>query len=141
MSKTLKNVLKQDAESFKIPRSIQDTIPINRVWEDGVFLVGNNKYSKTIRFTDINYAVASKDDQLDMFMSYCDLINSLEVGVTTKITSFNRCISKSAFAKNLLPRRDDDLDDYVTEHNKMLKGYEKLGSGITQSKYMISKSR
>ncbi len=136
MSKTLKNVLKQDAESFKIPRSIQDTIPINRVWEDGVFLVGNNKYSKTIRFTDINYAVASKDDQLDMFMSYCDLINSLEVGVTTKITSFNRCISKSAFAKNLLPRRDDDLDDYVTEHNKMLKGYEKLGSGITQSKYM-----
>lgn len=136
MSKTLKTVLKQDREPFRVPRSIQETIPIKRIWEDGIFLVGNNKYSKTIRFTDINYAVASEADQMELFLAYCNMINSLEIGVTTKITTFNRSISRSTFEKNLLPKRNDDLDAFVEAHNQMLQGYAKLGSGITQSKYL-----
>ena len=42
---------------------MQDVIPIKRIWKDGIFLVGNNKYSKTFKFTDINYIVASEDDK------------------------------------------------------------------------------
>ena len=41
MIKTLKQVLNSDRESFKVPRSVQDTIPIRRIWPDGVFQVGN----------------------------------------------------------------------------------------------------
>ena len=40
-------------EEFNIPKSIQDTIPVNRIWKDGIFLLGKDKYSKTYRFTDI----------------------------------------------------------------------------------------
>ena len=60
--KTLQNTLKQDSkEGFAIPKSVQDAIPIRRLWPDGVFQFGS-KFSKTIRFSDINYAIASKDD-------------------------------------------------------------------------------
>ena len=62
MIKTLQNELKQDRESFEIPRSVQDAIPIRRLWPDGIFQFGS-KFSKTIRFTDINYAIASKEDK------------------------------------------------------------------------------
>ena len=62
MIRTLQNILRQDRESFVIPWSVQDAIPIRRVWPDGVFQFGN-KFSKTIRFTDINYAIASKEDK------------------------------------------------------------------------------
>lgn len=79
MIKTLKNILHQDRDSFRVPRRVQDTIPIKRIWKDGTFLAGN-KYSRTFKFTDINYSVASEADQLDMFLLYCDLLNSLEVG-------------------------------------------------------------
>lgn len=61
MIKTLQTTLKQDKERFKVPRSVQDIIPIRRLWPDGIFQFGS-KYSKTMRFSDINYAIASKED-------------------------------------------------------------------------------
>ena len=58
MIKTLQNTLRQDKEQFTVPRSVQDTIPIRRIWPDGIFQFGS-KFSKCIRFSDINYAVLS----------------------------------------------------------------------------------
>ena len=55
------------------------------MWEDGIFKVGN-RYTKTFRFDDINYAVASREDKEAMFLEYSELLNSLDSGVTTKIT-------------------------------------------------------
>lgn len=59
MIKTLKNLFKQDKEKFVVPKSVQAVIPMKTIWEDGVFLVGKNKYAKTFKFEDINYAVRS----------------------------------------------------------------------------------
>ena len=57
MIKTLLTTLKQDKETFEVPKSVQDAIPIRRLWPDGIFQFGN-KFSKTLRFSDINYAIA-----------------------------------------------------------------------------------
>ena len=62
MIKTLLTTLKQDKETFEVPKSVQDAIPIRRLWPDGIFQFGN-KFSKTLRFSDINYAIASKEDK------------------------------------------------------------------------------
>ena len=56
MIKSLNNTLKMDCEKYKVPRSMQESIPIRRIWKDGIFQVGN-KFSKCIRFSDINYAI------------------------------------------------------------------------------------
>lgn len=63
MIKTLKNLFRQDTEKFVVPKSVQAVIPIKTIWEDGVFLVGKNKYAKTFKFEDINYAVVSREDK------------------------------------------------------------------------------
>ena len=70
MLKTLKTLFKQDKEKFVIPKSVQAIIPIKTIWEDGIFLVGNNKYAKTFKFEDINYSVASREDKEAMFLEY-----------------------------------------------------------------------
>ena len=77
MIKTLLNTLKQDKETFEVPRSVQDAIPIRRLWPDGVFQFGS-KFSKTLRFSDINYAIASKEDKTAMFLDYSELLNALD---------------------------------------------------------------
>ena len=82
MIKTLLNTLKQDKETFEVPRSVQDAIPIRRLWPDGVFQFGS-KFSKTLRFSDINYAIASKEDKTAMFLDYSELLNALDAGSTT----------------------------------------------------------
>ena len=120
MIKTLQNALKQDRESFALPRSVQDTIPIRRVWPDGIFQFGS-KFSKTIRFTDINYAIASKEDKTAMFLGYSELLNALDTGSTTKITVNNKRLNRQNFEQEILiPRRDDYLDSYRAEYNSML---------------------
>ena len=93
MIKTLQTTLKQDKERFKVPRSVQDIIPIRRLWPDGIFQFGS-KYSKTMRFSDINYAIASKEDKTAMFLSYSELLNALDTGSTTKITINNKRINR-----------------------------------------------
>ena len=67
MIKTLSKAQKMEREKFRIPRSVQDAIPIRRIFADGIFQVGN-QYSKTWSFTDINYAIASKEDKTSMFL-------------------------------------------------------------------------
>lgn len=59
MTKTLAAAKRQERVKFKVPRSVQDAIPIRRIWPDGIFQVGN-QYSKSWSFTDINYAIADK---------------------------------------------------------------------------------
>ena len=135
MIKTLRNVLKADKESFKVPNSVKQTIPVKRLWPDGTFQVGN-KFSRTFRFTDINYSVASRDAKLAMFLQYCDLLNALEIGSTTKITINNRRMTKGSFAQNLLKHRDDGLDEYRDEYNNMIMDAAIRGNGIIQDKYI-----
>ena len=76
MIKTLAKAQQQERVKFRVPRSVQDAIPIRRIWSDGIFLCGN-QYSKTWSFTDINYAIAGKDDKTAMFLDYSELLNTL----------------------------------------------------------------
>ncbi len=135
MIKTLKAILRGDRDNFKIPRTVQDTIPIKRIWDDGTFLAGN-KYTKSFKFTDINYSVASAEDQTEMFLMYCDLINSLEVGATTKISINNRRVSKRNFKSFLFQMHGDMLDKYRAEFNDILTTKATTGSCIIQEKYV-----
>lgn len=89
MIKTLSKARKQERVKFLIPRSVQDCIPIRRIWADGIFQVGH-QFSKTWSFTDINYSIAGKDDKTAMFLDYCDLLNALASGASAKITLYNR---------------------------------------------------
>ena len=72
MIKTLNNTIKQDRTAYKIPRSVQDVIPLQRIFADGIFQFGT-KYSRTLRFSDINYAIASKEDKTAMFLGYSEM--------------------------------------------------------------------
>ena len=120
MIKTLTQALKMDKEKFTVPKSVQQALPIKRIWPDGIFQVGN-KYSKSFRFSDINYAIASKEDKTEMFLDYSDLLNALDSGATAKITLNNRRINKDEFERSLLlPMKEDVLDQYRKEYNDML---------------------
>ncbi len=107
--KTLSQTLKQDKEKFKVPKSVQQAIPIRKIWPDGIFQV-ESKYSRTFRFTDINYSIASKADKTEMFLDYSELLNALDSGCTAKITLNNRKINKEEFEQSLLiPMKRDGL--------------------------------
>ena len=110
----------REKERFAIPKSVQDAIPIRRIWPDGIFQVGN-RFSKSFSFTDINYAIAGKDDKTTMFLDYSELLNALDSGAFAKITIHNRRVNKKEFERSLLlPMKGDSLDPFRLEYNEML---------------------
>ena len=136
MIKTLKNLFKQDKERYTVPRKVQDVIPVRRIWKDGIFLTGG-KFAKTYKFTDINYLVASREDKESMFLTYSELLNSLDSGATTKITINNRRLNKANFEQSILmPLRGDFRDEYRREYNQMLLDKATGANGIVQEKYL-----
>lgn len=135
MIKTLSKARKQERVKFRIPRNVQDCIPIRRIWADGIFQVGH-QFSKTWSFTDINYSIAGKDDKTAMFLDYCDLLNALDSGASAKITLYNRRINKEEFERSvLLPLKEDGLDNYREEFNEMLRAQ------VTESNNSIVRER
>lgn len=128
--------MKQDKEKFIVPKGVQQAIPIRAIWLDGIFRVGG-KFSKSFRFEDINYAVASKEDKEAMFLSYSELLNSFDSGATTKITINNRRLNKTDFENSILiPLRNDRLDEYRSEYNQMLMDKATGANSIVQDKYV-----
>ena len=131
----LKEIFKRDKEKFVVPKNAQDIIPIKAIWDDGIFEVQKNKFSKCYKFIDINYAVASHEDKESMFLDYSDLLNSLDNGATSKITINNRRINKIDFEKTILMKDvGDGLDKYRHEYNQMLLDQAKGANGIIQEK-------
>ena len=134
--KAIKQVVKKDQEPYRVPKRVQDVIPIKRMWRDGIFLVGT-RYSKTFKFTDINYMVASQEAQKKLFLAYAALINSLDCGATTKITLNNRHLNRKNFADTVLMKlKNDYLDYYRMEYNDVIMSKATGGNGIIQEKYV-----
>ena len=101
MMRTLQRLFKQDKEKYNVPKRVQDVVPIKRIWSDGIFLSGN-KFSKCFAFSDINYQVASREDKEHMFLTYSELLNSLDSGATTKITVNNHRMQRESLEGNIL---------------------------------------
>ena len=137
MIKTVNNTLKQDKEKYQIPGKVQDIIPVRTVYSDGIFLSGKGKYSKTFRFRDINYAVASRSDKEMMFLEYSELLNAFDSGATTKITINNRRLNRLDFENQILiGMKNDGLNEYRKEYNSMLLDKATGSNAIVQDKYV-----
>lgn len=136
MIKSFSKLKKQNKEEFRIPKTTQDVIPVDTVYKDGIFKIGN-RYTKSYRFLDINYAIASKEEKTGLFLDYGDLLNSFDSSVMVKITVNNHKIDLYKFKEDILiPFKEDGLDEYRKEYNEMLLDKLKESDDIVQEKYL-----
>ena len=136
MIKALIAANKSELDKFKIPRSVQQSIPIKCIYEDGTWLVGR-KHSRTWRFTDVNYAAASEEDRRGIFLSYGGVLNSLPTDAAAKITIINRRLNPVDFERTILMKeRGDSLDKYRRESNQILTQRAAESNNLVQEKYI-----
>ena len=125
-----------ERDTCSIPKSVQKSIPINKVYKDGIFQV-SGKFSKTWRFFDVNYKVASPVKLMELFMAYCAFLNALPVNATAKITLFNRTLNQKEFSRTLLmPFKADGLDQFRVEYNDLLADKAADSNNLIQEKYI-----
>ena len=94
------NRLIRHGESFRAPRSVQESIPVRKIYRDGIWLCGG-RYSKMWRFQDVNYAVASEADQAEILMRYCSVINAWPDDAYVQVLHSVECIT---LLSSIVPR-------------------------------------
>ena len=131
------NRLIRHGESFRAPRSVQESIPVRKIYRDGVWLCGG-RYSKMWRFQDVNYAVASEADQSEILMRYCSVINAWPDDAYVQVLTNNRRIDPVEFENTMLMHlRGDDMDRLREEYNQIVRERTEWSNNIFREKYIV----
>ena len=93
-------------------------------------------YSKTWCFSDINYAVASDDDQLQMFLAHSAILNGLPTDAMAEITIYNRQLHNGYFEQLTTPSDDKNYLKYAHELNGVLGDKMAESNNIVHEKYI-----
>lgn len=130
-------LLKKASEPlYKTPKSVQQTIEIMKISECGIFEVAVGRYSKTYRFSDVNYATRTENEQESFFQRYCKCLNSFDC--TFKITVNNKNKDMELLKKDvMLSYEQDGFDKMRKSYNNIIE--EKIlegRQGIEQERYI-----
>jgi len=111
---------------YKTPKSIQQTIEILKIAENGIFEVAKNRYSKCYRFQDINYTTTDDVEQMDVFTRYCKILNSLDCNFKITVNNYNKDMDD--LRENILFQYEgDEFDDFRRVYNQVVE--EKIRDG------------
>ncbi|MBO6239498.1 MAG: ATP-binding protein [Butyrivibrio sp.] len=130
---------KKEIESFKIPRYVQDVIPVKVLYKDGMAYMGDGIYTKMFALKDINYSAASGDSKEIMHKLYMECLNTFEVGQQTKITVINRKLLRDEIEEQFrMKLKGDKYDVYRKEHNEIIEGKLDEINNLRQEKYITA---
>ena len=120
------------------PQSVQSSIPYVAMYPDGVCHVSDKRYSKTIEFSDVNYMLASKDEQTAIFEGLCDFYNYFDPSISVQQTFISRRAAKEEFHKAIsIPSANDEFNHIRDEYGGILKTQlEKGNNGLVRTKYL-----
>ncbi len=121
---------------YKTPKSIQETIEVMKIAENGIFEVAKNRFSKCYRFCDINYTTTNEDEQISIFERYCKFLNSLDVGFKITINNKNKNMDDLRDHVFLQPEQDG-FNHYRKIYNDIMESKIREGrQGIEQERYL-----
>ncbi len=122
----------------KFPDTAQATLAYKAIFPDGICQVNQKKFSKTIRFYDINYLLAQNEDKSQIFDSYCDFLNYFDSSISIQLSFINMKASANTFLETIrIEDQDDSFDDIREEYSKMLKNQLAKGNnGQIKTKYI-----
>ena len=123
--------------SRKVPRSVQQSIPIDRIYEDGTWRCGN-VYSQMWSMPDINFTMSDEDNKAKIL----NLLGKVYMGVPSdcwlKICIVSQRMDEKSFRENVLLHRNlDGLDKWRVERNRRIRQCVQDAGNVVQHKYLI----
>lgn len=125
----------RDRKYFTRPRSTQDLIPVDTVYDDGMFLSNGGIYSKCFQFSDINYTIADQSQQESLIRDLRSINKSCTASEISQITIINRHLNQELLDALRYTMAGDEYDVFREELNTMLENQIGRGTGIIQERY------
>lgn len=130
--------LKILAKIDKLPKNIRDTVPFRGITQDGIIETTPGFYTKCYHLTDVNFQIATAEEQSVMYSQYMDFLNSFDSNARWELTIFNHEIDKVKTIRDLrIKPQPDGLNKYRNEMNQIILGNLAKGSNsIVTDKYL-----
>ena len=121
-----------------LPRTAQQSIPFQRMFEDGTCRVRSNYYTRTIQFQDINYQLAQQEDKTAIFEEWCSFLNFFDSSIHFELSFVNVATDAADFERSIrIPFQQDGFDDVRAEYSQMLRQQLAKGNnGLTKTKFI-----
>ena len=117
--------------------SAQQTIPYIAMHPDGVCQLPGGIYTKTVEYEDINYSVASTEDQTAIFGGWSSFLNYFDSSLPIQLSFINRRSRDRSRYKVNIPPAEDEFNSVRAEFTSMLKNQiAKSNNGIERTKYL-----
>ena len=122
----------------KKKKSAQDSIPFERMYQDGICRVKPGYFTKTIQFQDINYQLNQNEDKTAIFEGWCDFLNYFDSSVKFQLSFMNMAANKDTYGQSIvIPLQGDDFDTIREEYTEMLRNQLARGNnGLIKTKYL-----
>ena len=118
--------------------SAQDSIPFQRMLKDGICIVTDNFFTKTVKFNDINYQISSNEDKNAIFDSWCDFLNYFDSSVRFQLSFMNMTGPADNVSESInIPIRNDGFANIAEEYQTFLNNQLSKGNnGLVKTKYL-----
>ena len=134
----IKTYLHKFLKIKQVPETAQQSIPYITMYRDGICRVLENHYTKTLRYTDINYQLARNEDKSLIFDNYCKFLNYFDSSISVQLSFINKYGNKKDFERSIeIPHQDDEFNSVRREYSDMLKSQLAKGNnGLIKQRYI-----
>lgn len=138
MKSQMQNFIKKIAKIDNLPKNVRESIPFRGIMPNGIIETYPGTFTKTYKLNDVNFNILPDDEQMTIFKSYMEFLNSFNEKTRWEITIFNHEIDKRKTIEDIriVPQRDG-LNKYRQEMNAVyLDNLKKGNNSIRQDKYL-----
>lgn len=122
-----------------IPNTTQRSIPYIADYDEGVFEVKPNKYSKMYRLKDINYRTGHDEEQIAIFVKLGEFLNYFSEEMRFAFVIDNRVVSKAEQERKVFKQpKNDKYNVHRNEYNKILRSQIIAGRNDMQLQKFIT---
>ena len=116
--------------------SAQDIFPVEAIDESGIFALPNNRYSKSYKLSDINFAGVTDEEQKAIIVSYSKVLKGIPCRYAISVA--NEYVDEKDFHEKVLYKMHGDSDDELRKsyNGVILEKLSDAKQGLYQSIYL-----
>ena len=87
--KEVERIVREAKRDDGVPRTVQQSIPFDRAFRDGIIRVRDGYYTKTIEYEDINYQLAALSEKKSILEDWSGFLNFFDSSISFEFSFLN----------------------------------------------------
>lgn len=126
----------------KLEECVQDNIPIQKIFENGIIKLKNNKYIKIIKIDPINFYLRSDLEKQSILNSYKIFLKTCDFDIQILVQSSKQNLERNIklIKENTIREKKEYLTNISNEYIKFINNINSIKSSSSKNFFLVIKS-